>query len=119
MEVGEYCRTKDGYIGDIVNINKFRPPESRICMDASLNDYIFISEENIKSHSYNNEDLIEIGDIVKIYNKQENKTYMLILDNQNIESCKLRAKYKIINIKTILTHELYEQKCYKIGEKNK
>lgn len=116
MEIGEYCRTKDGYIGNIINTNEFRPPEWKICMDAGLNDYIFISEEDIKVHSYNNEDLIEIGDIVKIYNKQENKTYILILDNKNIEACKLRVKYKIINIKTILTHEMYEKNCYKVGE---
>ena len=43
--VNEYIRTKNGYIGKIINMNDFRPPESEICVDMNLKDYVFIGKK--------------------------------------------------------------------------
>ena len=102
IKVGEYVRTKNGYIGNVVNINEFRPPEAEICVDMNFSDYVFVGEEDIKAHSKNIIDLIEIGDIVRI----DNKLYNI----QNIEELKEIDNRRI---EEILTHELYEQNCYK------
>lgn len=117
IKTGEYIRTKSGYIGNVVNINEFRPPEAEICVDMNFSDYVFVGEEDIKTHSKNIIDLIEMGDYV-------NGTKVTNIDNyDNIYT--IEWEYgnvyttEIINdkfIKTILTHELYEQNCYKVVE---
>ena len=66
IKVGEYVRTKNGYIGMVENINDFRPPEAKICIDINMDDFIFIDEKLIIKHSPNIIDLIEVGDIITV-----------------------------------------------------
>jgi hypothetical protein len=109
IEVGEYIRTKEGKIGKIINIT---------ISDKGIKFYSIkwdiIKYRDIKTHSKNIIDLIEKGDYV-------NGTKVTNIDNyDNIYT--IEWEYgnvyttEIINdkfIKTILTHEQYEQNCYK------
>lgn len=120
INVGEYIRTKDGHIGSVININEFRPPESKICVDMNLSDYVFISEEDIKSHSKNILDVIEKNDWVNrmraylfIYNDDpEEKRVGVVCEGLGNEWIYTK------DIKEILTHEAYNSNCFRIGEEN-
>lgn len=123
IEVGEYVRSKDGYIGRVKDI---------ICKGypiRALEGYIVLDDENgtilnpeeVK-YSFNIKELIEENDIVeyrinclselkvgrvkKYRDARNNKQYL------GVEG------YDIINIyiETILTHEQYERNCYKVKE---
>lgn len=119
IEVGEYIRTKDGYIGKAIenigkngkNENVYELRNVKVC--GSLQN-ILVSEAYIKAHSKNIIDLIEVGDMVnkekvkRIY-KSKQQQY-IVLETRNI------FKRDSKDIKTILTHEQYEQNCYKVGD---
>lgn len=118
IKVEEYIRTEKGFIRKVDEIDR--------CQEC--NEKIYISNENIKGlkfrhtyhfkeitkHSKNIVDLIEVGDIVnkekvkRIY-KSEQQQY-IVLETRNI------FKRDSKDIKTILTHELYEQNSYKVEE---
>lgn len=96
IEVGDFVRTNDGQIGKLKRIE-------RDDIDTSLKWYVFYDGKNeryinktyIVKHSKNIIDLIEECDYVnglEVY------------------------KGKIVNIKTILTHEQYERNCYRLEE---
>lgn len=132
LEIGEYVRSKKGYIAKIKDIIcKGYPIKSLegyiICDDE---DGTIINPNEVIKHSKNLIDLIEIGDIVNGYRILEmvNSIYkkskrILIYKNE-------REKYerwiyikeydgKIHtqdDIKTILTKEQYMQNCYKVEE---
>lgn len=131
VEVGEYIRTDDGIIAKVNNIDELRIdiPTDRAVYRIWVDDYYGNHKEDrfIKLHSKNIIDLIEVGDYVngfKIYN-MEYITY-----NNHIDlvftifktPIDFTSPYKVIvtwqekDIKSILTHEMYEQNCYKIGE---
>lgn len=121
IKVGDYIRTKAGYIGEVININDFRDPGTKICVDFNLSDYIFIGEKDIKKHSQNIIDLVEVKDVIryKIHNISttlETKGYIEgvieIRDKEMIQRIKEDKDYEILEI---LTHELYEENCYKVG----
>ncbi len=94
IEVGKYIRTKEGQIYKA--------------------DEIFLKHANvdIKSHSKNIIDLIEVGDIVNQSERILDITGDYILTTER-NCCKSRFEK---TIKTILTHEIYEQNCYKLKE---
>lgn len=103
FKVGEYIRTKNGLI--------FKATEYWL---SELTEKI---KENIKTHSKNIIDLIEMGDYVngtKVTNIDNyDGIYTIEWEYGNVYTT------EIINdkfIKTILTHELYEQNCYKVGD---
>ena len=130
ISVGEYIRTKDGIIEKIKTFDM----QTNIFVDKKgklqkwMGETVFgdtISDE-ITKHSKNIIDLIEVGDFVngfKIYN-MEYITY-----NNRVDlvftifktPIDFTSPYKVIvtwqekDIKTILTHEMYEQNCYKEG----
>ena len=111
MEVGEYIRTKNGLIF------KVRKIETSKIDIYWVNDEIYLLKEDIKSHSKDIIDLIEVGDYVngcKVIGKyKENNEITLIVDTKY-----LKTKITNEDIKTILTHEIYEQNCYKVGVEN-
>ena len=48
MKIGDYVRTRWGYICKIININEFREPSMRYSVEASyLKDIVFIGDEEI------------------------------------------------------------------------
>lgn len=113
IQVGEYVRTKTGHIG------KFQgePKEDVICSyDGFGNIKCFIKE--IKSHSFNLIELIEVGDYVngsKVYDVQK------IASNNYEQSWILLSNYDrdaILSkqIKTIVTKEQFKSMEYKVGD---
>lgn len=117
IQIGEYVRTNDGKIGKLIRIE-------RDDIDISLKWYVFDDRKNeryinkpyIVKHSKNIIDLIEVGDIVngekviEIFN-----SYFLNLGELPYVITQ-NNKYEEQDIETILTHEQYENDCYRIGE---
>lgn len=75
---------------------------------------------NIVKHSKNIIDLIEVGDIVNGCEVVAEKYTYIEMNFINVDS---EISYgwgtgaiPESEIKTILTHEMYEQNCYKVGE---
>ena len=102
IQVGEYVRTKDGYIGKI----------------DRAEGYDFTS---IKSHSFNIIDLIEVGDYVN--GILAVKITVGILDNGKKWIYIWRDKDNVLpaialreeTIKTIVTKEQFKSMEYKVG----
>ena len=124
LEVGMYCRTEDGYI---FKYSK----ENNINFNEINNTYYILIDNGecddcdvIKKFDYNIIDLIEKHDIlkhdilhileVKEIDKENEKIYFYNLSwGLNIED--LQKAFELNTIK-ILTHEQFENNCYKIGD---
>lgn len=123
LNVGEYIRTKNGYIGKIENINDFRPPESKYAIDIQMGDLVFIGEDLIAKNSEDIIDLIEVGDYVNeerviqvIQQNAENKNFTAICVQEPISLNSLRFYNK--DIQTIVTHEQMKSMEYRVGEED-
>lgn len=112
IEVGEYIRTRDGIIGKITKVI-----DGIIFYVQDYDNIPFktdIYETIIKSRSKNIIDLIEVGDIVKTGIET---IFTQCFDNKdNLDYFKELYKNEEHCIKSILTHEQYEQNCYKVGD---
>lgn len=103
----------------VENINDFRPPEAKICVDFNVPDLIFLGETDIIKHSKDIIDLIEVGDYVNGYKveevMEEMGTWKRFLEmtsnytNKEIGDCTIREDK---DIKTILTKEQMEANQY-------
>jgi hypothetical protein len=126
IEVGEYVRTKEGYLGILIAINK--QDYNYLVVDTSIevrkdgypSTYLYLKKENIKKYSKQLIDLIEQRDIVEDeYGKYEvafisgNRIYC---NDYNYDDSVVVLEEK--NIETILTKEIYMAKCYKVGGKD-
>lgn len=89
--------------------------------------FVYHSKEDFISsieHSKDITDLIEVGDIVKVYvfadisddDSEAVETYYRIESKYEITELKESVKMNYAKILSILTHEMYEQNCYEIGE---
>ena len=106
MKVGDYVRTKNGYIGRIYNINEFREPSMIYAIDIpKADDFVFMGKEDFIS-SPNIIDLIEVGDYVNGTKVTLECGHLYVneywLDN--------------VDIKSIVTKEQFESVEYKTGE---
>ena len=124
LKEGMYVRIKNkvGYcvIGKIENINDFREPLMKYCIDIQSNDFIFIPEEIITKASNNIIDLIEVGDYVNGFRVDEIGEYHSI-KTDTVEtyakvncSALLNCFYKE-DIKSIVTKEQFEAMKYEIS----
>ena len=122
IKVGEYVRTKEGYLGILIAINK--QDYNYLVVDTSIevrkdgytSTYLYLKKGNIKKHSKQLIDLIEVGDIVN---------GMEVLDIHKPrdlwEPIEIRVDSRYTNfilaedIQTILTKEIYMANCYKVG----
>ena len=123
MKVGDYVRIKNevGWccIGQIHNINEFREPSMKVCVDIQANDLVFIGEDIIVKSSPNIIDLIEVGDyvngsvVVSIYEVSETqlRRELLCMGDGGFE-----GEIMVYNegIKSIVTKEQFESMEYKI-----
>lgn len=112
IEVGEYIRTYEGIIAKCVDILP------RNIKNIQLDNYYgytmeSIDFEDVKKHSKSIMDLIEKGDIFELEFPQKGKMTISMYD---IENFKLELKKTNVKIKSILTHEQYEENCYKVEE---
>lgn len=110
LEVNDYVRTKDGFIGKVIKVLS-----NRVFLD-NLGYAVLIKD--ILKHSKQLIDLIEVGDIV---NRME---VLDIYKPRDLwEPIEIRVDSRYTNfilaedIKTILTKEQYMANCYKVGGK--
>lgn len=128
LEVGMICRTYDGYIGKLIQINV--SDYNYLVIDCNRDvrrdvgypkSHLYLKEENIKKASHDILDLIEVGDFITYkknnlhieypcrvygsYNEEIGETE-LYADNENLKN---------IKITSIVAHEQFTQIEYKIG----
>lgn len=123
IEVGEYVRTKNNYIRKVITerLNGYLVDVSyynEIIDDTTLG---IIGKEDIKKHSKNIKDLIEVKDVIKyrinnISTTLETKGYVEgivdISDEEMLQRIKNDKNYEVLEI---LTHQQYMANCYKLG----
>lgn len=117
IQVGEYVRINNDFrlialgIGKVVKINK-----DSIYVKNNFELPFTFKKENIAKHSFNNIDLIEKDDYIngcRVYEVEKNG----ITVYQKVENSSIDYNWIAKDeIKTILTHEQYENNCYRIGE---
>ncbi len=120
IKVGDFIRTNDGQIGKLIRIE-------RDDIDTSLKWYVFNDAKNeryvnkpyITKYSKNIIDLIEIGDYVNGYRIDNIINGVLVnnavgLDRSGVLTPIVQYEQ---DIKTILTHEQFEQNYYKLDLK--
>lgn len=117
IEVGEYVRINDYFRTNCIGIGKVVRKsyvDDTIYVDMSTNSLpIAFKKEQIVKHSKNIIDLIEAKDYVNgreviEVKRQNGKIYLMT------NYCP--QEYIKTDIKTILTHEQYKQRCYEVGE---
>lgn len=112
IEVNDYVRTEFG------NIGKFYRPAS----ESSDVYYIYINKDgnkissrydSIVKHSNNIIDLIEIGDILRVFdNLSETEEKVNIFDDEMLKAVKEDIKDNNYKILSILTHEQFSSLEY-------
>lgn len=126
IEVGEYVRTKDGFIRKVGEIDRCQECNEKIYISVDIIDGLHFERswhlKEIVSHSKNIIDLLEIGDIVKVYvfadisddDSEAIETYYRIESKYEITELKESVKMNYSKILSILTKEQYEQNSYKL-----
>lgn len=121
LEVGQFARTKLGTIGKIEN-NSFY-----IKLRLKKGNYIIIEEDDIVKAGYNIIDILECGDIIKLFmeddiDEEDTNIFELIAINYNDNEIGVFNSdfqiefFPIENLREILTHEQMEQMAYKVVE---
>lgn len=121
IKIGEYVRNRDGILGKILEEDDIG--ENGVCIDtAYLDDYAdetnFVKYEDIKNHSFDIIDLIEVGDYVNghlvvdldknIYNQK------LVITEVDGKDGAIRHHYLEKSIKSIVTKEQFEAMEYEV-----
>lgn len=117
IEIGEYVRTKDGYLGKLIAINK--QDYNYLVVDISKNirndeypaTYLYLKNENIAKHSKNIIDLIENGDYLNGYLLRKINGELCNFDLNEMEWTPLK---NIDIFESLVTHEQFESIEYKI-----
>ena len=119
-----YVRTNDGYINKIKKVNQFNVlVYGRDLFGEELN----IPNNEITKVSYNIIDILECGDIIKLFMEddidgEDTNIFELIAINYNDNEIGVFNSdfqiefFPIENLRGILTHEQMEQMAYKVGE---
>ena len=140
LEVGMYIRTNQGIIAKLID-KEIEEKGNVFIFDKILYsvEYDYDNTEHIKeltdfesymSHqgtidiitksSFNLIDLIEVGDIVKMIvlssNLDMKKGTPITNEVKDITYLQKLTDDKDLELKSILTHELFEANCYKVGE---
>ena len=120
IEVGEFVRTIDGFVGIFDRYSK-RPDTS--IYKSLFNCFIKLQNRKtplqchrdyIVKHSKQLIDLIEVGDIVEIRTGLYSSFKYFVENEDNLLLLEEKVK-QFWNIKTILTKEQFEANCYKVG----
>ena len=122
IEVGEWIRSKDGFIGKVQKINYDNMEKSNYYICEKDNVMASNYLENIAKHSKQLIDLIEKDDYVNGY-KVISVDYDVMNDTTECIELDLNSNYQynfisIRQIQTILTKEQYMANCYKVGGEN-
>ena len=114
MKVGDYVRTKDGFIGKLKYIDTIEEGYNHYHFEKSL---IEKYDRDIKKSSPNIIDLIEVGDYVnghRIIDIAKDQIRALYYEDINQKNALIPMINK--DIKSIVTHEQFSQMEYKVGE---
>ena len=133
LEVGMYCKTKDGIITKVDDID-----DETIYFDKDIYRFYgdgidFLEKNNLEriiKASFNIIDLIEEGDILLLFDKEYGKEYKaeVVVDSENFtvvvnyeQNDLLILEYELITnehieLLKILTKEQFESMSYRIGE---
>lgn len=118
IKVGEYVRINNDFrlialgIGKVIRIN-----QDIIYVKMNFGLPFAFKIENISKHSKNIIDLIEVGDIVFIQDVLNND-FVYIYDDEMLKAVREDIE-EGLQITQILTHEQYEENCYKITTNDK
>lgn len=123
IEVGEYIRTKDGYIAKVIKKDK----EGWYHCDSTVeecyeDDFKFFKkgELDIVKHSPNTEELIEENDYVNgcvVLEKPYEHFGKILIGLDTQQACGWgEGQMPIEHIKTIVTKEQFERIMYKVGD---
>lgn len=113
---GDYARLNTGEIVKVIGIKENKINKKAIYFEP-YDEYNWFDSMAVKSFSKNIIDLIEEEDIVNgcevmnIYKPKDIWEPIEVEINSKCTRCFLEGE-----IKTILTHEQYEQNCYKVGD---
>ena len=122
LEPNMYVRTKDGIIDKILKLNK------SYVKGVSQKDELYAYDiDNIVKASYNIIDILECGDIIKLFieddiDGEDTNIFELIAINYNDNEIGVFNSdfqiefFPIENLRGILTHEQMEQMAYKVGD---
>lgn len=121
LEVGQFVRTKDGYISQYKYYDTTNAYMGKI-LCIPLSNGTFANIEDIIKASYNIIDILEVGDYVNgmevtrisgtRYDKNDLHCYCEHNGNENWQQVMIPVK----NIKSIVTKEQFEEMSYKIKE---
>ena len=108
IEVGDFVRLKQGYIGTVENINDFREPIMKYEVDIQKRDLVFVGDDEIVKHSKIKSEIVEVGDYVneKLIHKIDKGLNYCYLYYGN---CKTFVDYPI---KSIVTKEAFKEREY-------
>lgn len=123
LKEGMYVRIKNlkgiEYLGMLININDFREPSMKYCIDIQASDYVFISEDMILNANHNIIELIKNKDLVI---DTKNNVYLVdkVEDNYVFTTSKnedgLIKTLCDYQIKSVVTKELYEEVQFNFEE---
>lgn len=118
IEVGEWIINQNRLvIGQIIGINEERQEATIKVKRLEL----LIGFWNIRKHSKNIMELIEDTDILQIeiseewVEKEQTKAFIVVGQTYTIMEIQKALDDGMYKIKQILTHEQYEQNCYKVS----
>lgn len=119
IEVGEYIRNKDGYIGKVERII-YDEIEKNYYISCKKSDVMASTyRENIVNHSFNILDLIELDDFVVLFDKELPAEYVYQIYEKNGNY--LINSYEDVmseDVKSIFTHEQLNEIEYRLEENN-
>ena len=123
IKIGEYVRTKYGISKVIKNVDEY-VTEEQICVDflGCMYNQV-ISKRQVKKHSKQLIDLVEVGDYVNgrevkhiaMFEGFPDYPKLIFVDESHLipdDTCENDE------IQTILTKESYMANCYKVGEED-
>lgn len=112
IKVGEYVRTKDEIIDKIDSFKKDLRNVDCCCFQSGRIYTVELCNDIILKHSKNIIDLIEVGDIVFIQDVLNND-FVYIYDDEMLKAVREDIE-EGLQITKILTHQQFEQNCYKV-----
>lgn len=125
IQVGEYVRTKDGYIGKLISINKESwnyleiDTQIEVRKDNLPITHLYLKDENIAKHSFNMKELLKVADFVKYRDGNLYIEYFVNVygeyDEEKGIRLKVNDKYlEDIEILSVVTNEQMKMREYKI-----
>ena len=127
IKVGDYVRTKSGFIGKVIGRHGGYGLHYELDVNKEIQENLMngiVREDNITKHSFNLVDLIEVGDILEIelseefVERNDKKVLTQLGDVYTKETLQKDIDNGIIQeIKKVLTHQQFEQNCYKTTTK--